>query len=106
MKMRREIAGFRKGKEFHYSTSVAATKGEKLAVWGCALLFICGVLTAIFVLKSIPAMILSIFGGGILMLGVMFFCAFRSGHREERIQNTFILKEDVNEKWCNLPDRE
>lgn len=104
MKKRKEIAGFRKGRELHYSTSVSATKGEQIAIWGCVLLFICAVLSALFVLKSILAFVLSVVGGMILIFGVMLFCVFRPKHKEERLQNTVTSDVSVDEAWCNLPE--
>ncbi len=105
MKTRKEIAGFRKGKELHYSTSVTATKGEQTVIWLCVLLVMCVVLVAIFVFKSMLALFLSIFGGILLLFGVMLFCVFRPKHREERLQNTFTSNAKVGEAWCNLPGK-
>lgn len=101
--MQKEIAGFRKGWAVNYSTSVTATKGEQIAIWTCVLLMFCGVLLALFVLKSILVFVLSIVGGIILLFAVVLFCIFRGKHKEERLQNTVMTSGKVNEAWCNIP---
>ncbi|MDE7238095.1 MAG: hypothetical protein K2N41_00090 [Lachnospiraceae bacterium] len=106
MKKRKEIAGFRKGRALNYSTSVTATKGEQATIWLCALLVMCVVLAALFVFKSILALFLSVFGGILLLFGVMLFCVFRSKHREERLQNTVTSNGKVDEAWNNLPGKD
>lgn len=106
MKMRKEIAGFRKGRSMNYFTSVTATKAEQTVIWLCVLLVMCVVLVAIFVLKSTLVLILSILGGVILLFGVMLFCVFRPKHREERLQNTFTSNVKVDEAWINLPGKD
>lgn len=106
MKMRKEIAGFRKGRSMNYFTSVTATKGEQTVIWLCVLLVMCAVLVALFVFKSMLALFLSIFGGILLLFGVMLFCVFRPKHREERLQNTFTSNVKVDEAWINLPGKD
>ncbi|MBD5530616.1 MAG: hypothetical protein HDQ98_00220 [Lachnospiraceae bacterium] len=106
MKKRKEIAGFRKGRAMNYSTSVTATKGEQTVIWLCVLMVICAVLVALFVFKSMLALFLSIFGGIILLFGVMLFCMFRPKHREERLQNTVTSNVKVDEAWLNLPGKD
>lgn len=100
---RYEIAGFRKGWEVNYSTSVTATKGEKIALLVCVLLVMCAVLASLFVFKSMLAFILCTVGGILLLFGVMIFCIFRPKHKEERMQNAAISSGKVDEVWVNLP---
>lgn len=98
-----EIAGFRKGWEANYSTSVTATKGEKIALWGCVLLMLCAVLASLLLFKSMLAFTLCTVGGMLLIFGVMIFCIFRPKHKEERMQNAAISSGKVDEVWVNLP---
>lgn len=101
MKRQIELFSFRKGRELNYSTSVTATKGEKIAVWVCVLLLLCAVLAALFVFKNTLAFVLSIVGGIILIFGVILFCILRPKHREERIQNTVTSNVKVDE-WKGM----
>lgn len=102
--MKRQIAGFRKGRSYHYSSSVTVTKGEQIVIWLCVVLVFCGILTALFVLKSVPAFILSVFLGIMLIFAVMLFCFFRKKHKEERQRNAVVWSGKVDEAWCSLTE--
>lgn len=104
-RINKQIAGFRKGKEFHYVSTVTLTKWEQSLIWLCVLLMVCGVLASLFVLKSVPAFVLSVAGGIILIFAVMMFCFFRKAHKEERQKNKAVWSETVNETWGILSDQ-
>lgn len=103
--MKRQIAGFRKGSYYHYSSSVTATKGEQTAVWLCVILVFCGISTALFVLKSVPALLFTMFLGIMLIFAVVLFCFFRKKHKEERQRNAVVWSGKVDEAWCSLTER-
>ena len=84
---KKETAGFQKGAEAHYSTSVTATKGEQALVRISVFLMFAAIACSAFIWKSPLAMVLSIVGGIVLVAGAMLLCIFRPLHRAERQKN-------------------
>lgn len=102
--MKKQIAGFRKGRSYHYSSSVTVTKGEQIVIWLCVILVFCCIFAAWFVFKSIFAFMISTFLGIILIFAVMLFCFFRKKHKEERQRNAVVWSGKVDEAWCSLTE--
>lgn len=102
MKYNKDVAGFKRSKSIHYSTNVAATKGEIIVIWICTILFFAMLFFSIFVLKDLNAMVITIVVGIIGMFTLMAFCVFRPLHKEEREKNAVVTKMTTNKSYNNI----
>lgn len=101
MKKNINIAGFKKAKSVHYSTSVTATKGEKIAVFlTTAAVF--ATIVASIIIGKILMFVLSIVFGILLIFGIMIFCVFRPVHKKERIANSKKVKIKTDYSYNNI----
>lgn len=102
MKYTKQIAGFRKEKGVNYHTSLSLTKGEQIAVWIFAILFMVIVLLSIFVIKNILFMVLTTVGSILVMFFMVLFFLFRPLHKEERIKNQIKEKYTIDTAYNNI----
>lgn len=101
MKNNKNIVGFEKSKSVNYSTSVTATKGEKIAIFSItALVF--AVIVFSLIIDNTLMFILSIVFGILLIFGSMLFCIFRPIHKEERIANSQKVKATIDYSYNNI----
>lgn len=101
MKINKNIKEFRKIKVMDYSTSVTATKIEKIIIWICFILFLIFMSLAIFVFESIAAMIITFILGYIVLFSLMLFFIFRPLHKKERINNQYADKLNIDSNLNN-----
>lgn len=102
MRYSKQIAGFRKEKGVNYHTTVTLTKGEQIAVWIFAILFMMMVLLSIFVIKNILFMVLTTVGSILVMFFMILFFLFRSLHKGERIKNQIKEKYTIDTAYNNI----
>lgn len=102
MKYRKNIAGFEKSKSLNYSTSVTATKGEKIVLFLSVLVYFSMIFISIFVLKNIFISIIIFVVGIFALMGLMVFFIFRPLHMEERMENERLAKITVDRSYNNI----
>ena len=101
MKKNKSIVGFQKSKSVNYSTSVTATKGEKIAIFSVVVVAF-AVMVFSFIVANTLVFILSVAFGMLLIFGTMIFCVFRPAHKKERMENAQKVKATVDYSYNNI----
>lgn len=83
---------FFKGKTYHYSTSVTATKLDRILIPILGLSIMLGIGLIFLFVDSFLVLFLSIFGLIILFILSCIFIIYNKKHRDERIKNTNVYK--------------
>ncbi len=101
MKKNKSIVGFQKSKSVNYSTSVTATKGEKIAIFSVVVVAF-AIMVFSFIIANTLVFILSVAFGMFLIFGTMIFCVFRPAHKKERMENAQKVKATVDYSYNNI----
>lgn len=101
MKKNKSIVGFQKSKSVNYSTSVTATKGEKIAIFSVVVVAF-AIMVFSFIIANTLVFILSVAFGMLLIFGTMIFCVFRPAHKKERMENAQKVKATVDYSYNNI----